>query len=343
MPVTPHTERIPTPVDLDSRPTIRVIAPSLSAAVITSENQQRATTRLEELGFRVTFGEHVQETGPLDKATTAARVADLHAAFADPDVDLVLTAIGGYASNDLLPHLDWDLIRGNPKAFCGFSDITALQNAFLSRAGMVSYSGPHWSTFGCVRHLESTVAGFLRAVTGGEPWHLIPSPWWSDDRWYLAQDDRTLLPNPGWWTMRPGETSGPIIGGNLSTISLLCGTRYFPAIEGAVLFVEDDAASTPQIFARQLTGLLQQPTMTSLSGLVIGRFQRETGMTRELLAAIIDNQPLRHDVPVLANGDFGHTLPLCTIPIGGTAELNGHGDEVHVRVSATPAPSVSMT
>ena len=68
---------------------------------------------------------------------------------ADPGVHGILTALGGFSINVLLPHLDWDLIAQNPKVFCGYSDITALQNAILASTGLVTYSGPHWSTLGC--------------------------------------------------------------------------------------------------------------------------------------------------------------------------------------------------
>jgi muramoyltetrapeptide carboxypeptidase LdcA involved in peptidoglycan recycling len=94
-----------------------------------------------------------------------------------------------------------------------------------------------------------------------------------------------------------------------------------PSLDGALLALEDDATSDAVTFARNLTSLLQLPDASNIRGLVIGRFQRDSHMTRQLLEQIIANQPALAGVPVLANADFGHTYPLATIPIGGTAVL----------------------
>ena len=114
--------------------------------------------RFERLGLRLGYGEHVGVRDDFDSSPVADRVADLHAAFADPDVAAILTVIGGFNSNELLPYLDWDLIAAHPKVFCGYSDITALQNAILARTGLVTYSGPHWSAFGMRDHFGQSIA-----------------------------------------------------------------------------------------------------------------------------------------------------------------------------------------
>ena len=131
--------------------------------------------RFAGLGLRLTYGEHVDERDDFDSSSIASRVADLHAAFADPDVAAVLTVIGGFNSNELLPYLDWDLIAANPKVLCGFSDITALQNAILARTGLVTYSGPHWSSFGMRDHFEQTLAWFSQTLFTDEPVDLAPA------------------------------------------------------------------------------------------------------------------------------------------------------------------------
>ncbi len=108
------------------------------------------------MGLRLSFGEHVDEDDEFRSGSIASRVADLHAAFADPEVAAILTAIGGFNSNELLPHLNWELIAANPTVLCGYSDITALSNAIFARTGLVGYSGPHWSSFGMREHVEPT-------------------------------------------------------------------------------------------------------------------------------------------------------------------------------------------
>jgi muramoyltetrapeptide carboxypeptidase len=117
--------------------------------------------------------------------------------------------------------------------------------------------------------------------------------------------------------LQEGEAEGTIVGGNLCTFNLLQGTPFMPGLEGAIVFVEDDGQVKPWDFDRDLVSLLQQPAFSGARGLVIGRFQRATGMTRELLTQIVGNKPELAHLPVLANVDFGHTTPTVTFPSGG--------------------------
>jgi muramoyltetrapeptide carboxypeptidase len=302
--------------------TIRVVAPALSRQFVVEHDYSGAIeARLAALGLRLTFAEHVDERDDFDSSSVTSRVSDLHAAFADPDVAGILTVIGGFNSNELLPHLDWDLIAANPKIFCGYSDITALQNAILARTGMVTYSGPHWSSFGMRDYFDQTERWFAKALFGEGPIELHPAETWTDDLWFVDQDDRTLHPNHGWWSLGPGQAVGRIIGGNLSTLNFLQGTEYMPSLDGALLMVEDDFRSDAQEFARNLASLLQLPDASGVQGLVIGRFQEASGVTRAVLEQIIARQDRLIGVPVLANVDFGHTNPLATFPVGGRAAL----------------------
>jgi len=302
--------------------TLRVVAPARSRALVSEfDHSTLIDARFSDMGLRLSFGLHVDERDDFDSSSIGSRLDDLHAAFADPEVAGILTVIGGFNSNELLPHLDWDLIGANPKVFCGFSDITALQNAILARAGLVTYSGPHWSTFGMRDYFEQTLRWFVEALFASGPIELTPSSAWTDDNWFVDQDDREVLANDGWWLIQAGEASGQIVGGNLCTLNLLQGTPFMPDLENCLLMVEDDLFSDPADFARELTSLLQVPAAASVQGLVVGRFQRGSGMTRPMLEQIVANQPALVSRPVLANADFGHTSPLATIPIGGRAEL----------------------
>lgn len=311
-----------------------MVAPSRSAGVVPEDVRTAATDRLTTLGFEVTFAAHVFDDGPLDSAAIADRVDDLHAAFGDPDIDIILTAIGGHLSNALLPYIEWRHIRSNPKIFSGFSDITALQNAALAKAGLVTFSGPHWSTFGCRHHIDSTVKSFLAAITSRQGTHeLSPSTWWSDDLWYLNQDDRVIEDSTGWWTISPGNATGMMIGGNLNTLGLLRGTEFLPPLACTVPFIEDDASRTAADFARELAALVQQTDSAGggiPAGLVIGRLPRSTGMTQKLLTEIIHGLPPLRKIPVIANVDFGHTHPMVTFPVGGHASVISDGDSSRI-------------
>jgi muramoyltetrapeptide carboxypeptidase len=301
---------------------VRVIALSRSRAlVLEHDHSALIADRFAEMGLSLSFGDHVDERDAFDSSSVEARVEDLHAAFADPAVQGVLTVIGGFNSNELLPYLDWSLIADHPKVFCGYSDITALQNAILARTGLITYSGPHWSTFGMRDHFEDTWRWFRQACLSDEPFDLEPASGWTDDAWFADQDRREVEATDGWWTLVAGQAIGRLVGGNLCTLNLLQGTEYWPSLDGAILAVEDDELSDPANFARDLTSLLQQPDATGIRGLVIGRFQRVSAVTRDLLEQIVARQPVLAGLPVLANADFGHTSPLATLPIGGRVEI----------------------
>jgi muramoyltetrapeptide carboxypeptidase len=312
--------------------TVRVVAPARSRKFVAEHDHGAVIEkRFAALGLRLTFGDHVDERDDFDSSSVASRVSDLHAAFTDPEVAGILTVIGGFNSNELLPYLDWDLIAANPKIFCGFSDITAVQNAILAQTGMITYSGPHWSSFGMRDYFDQTEQWFVQVLLGEEPAELRPSKSWTDDLWFADQDKRTVRENEGWWPLRPGQATGRIVGGNLCTLNLLQGTPYMPSLDGAVLMVEDDYLSDAKEFARNLTSLLQLPDASGVQGLVIGRFQEASRVTRSLLEQIIARQDRLVGLPVLANVDFGHTDPRITFPIGGHAALAvGASNALHI-------------
>jgi muramoyltetrapeptide carboxypeptidase len=132
---------------------------------------------------------------------------------------------------------------------------------------------------------------FVRACFTEEGFELQPAEAWTDDQWFLDQDQRTLVPNDGWWSIAEGMGRGRLVGGNLCTLNMLQGTPYWPSLDGAVLAVEDDELTDRAIFARDLTSLLQQPDAAGIRGLMVGRFQRVSGVNRDLLEQILARQP----------------------------------------------------
>jgi muramoyltetrapeptide carboxypeptidase LdcA involved in peptidoglycan recycling len=312
---------------------LRVVAPSRSIAMLSDEVRAVADRRLAALGFTVRFGEHVRTCDAFASSSVDERLGDLHDAFADPEVDGILPVIGGFNSNQLLARLDDALIRDHPKVLSGYSDITALSNALWARAGLVTYSGPHYSTFGMMKHFEDTEAGFRACVMSDDAFELTPSSHWSDDPWYADQEHRVLEPNPGWWVLQPGEAAGTIVGGNLCTFNLLQGTPSMPSLEETIVFAEDDHEVRPWHFDRDLVSLLQQPGADGIAGLVIGRFQRDTGMTRQLLDQIVATKPELAGKPVIANVDIGHTSPVLTFPVGGRVEVRADPDDPHITIT----------
>ncbi len=300
---------------------VRVIAPSRSLSMISREIRELADRRFAEMSLNLTFGKHVDESDDFTSSTIASRIADLHEAFADKSVKAILTVIGGFNSNQLLRYIDWNLIKENPKIFCGYSDITALNNSILAKTGLITYSGPHYSTFGQKLHLDYTIEYFQKCLFSTESFDLEPSEAWSDDPWYQDQNNRHLIPNNGYLVINPGEAEGSILGANLCTFNLLQGTEFMPNLANSILFLEDDEASRPQTFDRDLQSLIHQRGFAGIRGIVIGRFQKASLMTNDLLKQIIATKKELRDIPVIANVDFGHTDPKITFPVGGYIKI----------------------
>ncbi|MET3321446.1 UNVERIFIED_ORG: muramoyltetrapeptide carboxypeptidase LdcA involved in peptidoglycan recycling [Peribacillus simplex] len=311
---------------------IRVIAPSRSLAIVKGEQRRLAEERLMELGFKVTYGNTALVHDDFFSNSIEDRIEDLHDAFRDPNVKGIFTAIGGYNANQLLRYIDYDLIKENPKVLMGYSDVTAILLAIYKKTGLTTYPGPHFSTFGMKAGLEYTMEYFKKAVLQVEDFYLEPSETWSDDSWHLEQDDRTFHTNSGYMVIQEGEARGTIIGGNLCTINLLQGTEYMPSLKDSILFIEDDEESHPFSFDRDLQSLLQLPDASGIKGIVIGRFQKESGMTDYALQEIIATKKEINGIPVIANANFGHVHPFVTVPVGAKAVMNVKNGKVTVNV-----------
>ncbi|MEH7884929.1 S66 peptidase family protein [Bacillus sp. JJ1609] len=309
---------------------IRIIAPSTSMIILKEAQIDLAVERLTNLGFKVTFGKNADAHDEFFSSSISERIEDLHEAFADPNVKGILTAIGGYNSNQLLKYMDYRLIAANPKVFCGFSDITALQLAIYHKAGLVTYSGPHLSSFGVKHGFEYTLESFLDAVTNDAPYEINPSASWSDDAWYLDQENRVFHEQSGYSILQEGEAEGKIIGGNLCTMNLLQGTEFMPSLKDSILFIEEDEESHSRSFDRDLQSLLHLPDACSIKALLIGRFQNNSNITEEALRKIITSKEELKGIPVIANVNIGHVHPFATVPIGAVATVKAFAGETEI-------------
>lgn len=309
------------PSKLKHGDTVRIVAPARSLAMIAKPLREIADRRFAELGLKLTFGRHVEESDEFVSASIEHRVEDLHEAFTDPSVKAIVPVIGGFNSNQLLRYLDWDLIRKNPKIFCGYSDITTLQNSIFAKTGLVTYSSPAYSTFGKLKNFEYALEYFRACLFADAPYEVVPAAQWSNDEWWLGEEREKPIKNAGWTVINEGAAEGTLLGANLCTFNLLQGTEYMPKLPGSVLFLEDDETATPDLFDRDLQSLIHQPGFDGVRGLVIGRFEVKSKMTDATLKKIIEKKRELSRLPVIANADFGHTYPMITFPIGGTAAV----------------------
>ncbi len=320
---------------------IRIIAPSCTLPTLswlTGEFLDRAKKHFTDKGFVVSEAKHLRDIDDAGSTTIEHRINDLHDAFGDPKVKAMITIRGGWNCNQLLPYIDYDLIKKNPKILCGFSDITALSNAIYAKTGLTTYSGPNFSSFALGKQLAYTFEYFDKCLLNEQPFEVSASKEWTDERFSPDHQTLNFEKNDGWWTLNEGDAEGTSIGGNLCTTSLLQGTPFMPSLKNTILFVEDDHETHPRTFDRDLTSLTQQKGFDGVRGVLIGRCQNQAvnknfgPVTKEKLMTIIERNPALKKLPIIANVDFGHTHPAITFPIGGTVRMSAKKSGSSIRI-----------
>jgi len=314
---------------------IRVIAPARSMSLLSKENISLAKEKIEAQGFQVSFSKHCNESDMFMSSSTELRAEDIHQAFQDKNVKAILTVIGGFNSNQILSYLDYDLIKNNPKILCGYSDITAILNAITAKTDLITYHGPHFSTWAMKKEFEYNLEYFKKCLTEEGEFEIKPSPTWSDDTWYINQEKRNLIKNEGFVILNEGQAMGEILGGNLCTFNLLQGTEFMPDLSDSILFIEDDDMAGDlfsAIFDRNLQSLIHQPNFNKVKGIVIGKFQKKADINIDKLKYIIHSKKELKGMPIIANVNFGHTNPMITFPIGGSARLVVRNNQIELKI-----------
>jgi len=299
---------------------------------LSSETINLATSRLEAAGYQVSFGKYAFENDEFFSSSIEHRLSDLHAAFSDNSVDAVLTAIGGYNAIQLLRGIDYELIENNPKILCGFSDITVLSNAIFAKTGLVTYSGPHFSSWGMKSGFKYTEKKFNDTlVIGGD--HIVKnSSEWSDDAWYLNQADRNFMKNDGAVVVNKGVATGTIIGGHARCLAALQGTNYWPSLNDSILFLEEDEETNLALFDRLIESITLQPGFEGVRGIVIGRFQTNSSVNLPDLIKMLKSKEILETIPIIINVNFGHTTPVMTFGIGAECSIQTTGKVINIKM-----------
>lgn len=260
--------------------TIGIVSPSWFGGPAFVRRLERGVAELHRLGFRTRVAAHALENDGWVSAPAEDRVADLHAMFADPDVRAIVATIGGDHACQVLPPLDWDLIRANPKILLGFSDITILNIAIHVETGLVTFNGPSlmtdWAEFPAMPAYARDAA--LAALTRSEPiGRLHPAPEWTEEflDWKMGEDEtrpRQMTPSSGWTWIREGRAEGTLIGGCLESLQHLRGTRWWPSWNDAFLFVEtSEERPTPATVDGMLSDYENMGVFDRIRGMIVAR------------------------------------------------------------------------
>ncbi len=317
--------------------TLGVFAPSTPAHVKFPEKTRHGVEVLRRLGYEVVLGPLVASgrTQGYRAGPPEARAAELMALFLDPGVHGIVSVIGGSNSASLVPYLDFAAIRAHPKVFCGFSDVTSLHLALLSRAGLSTFYGPAvMPSFGeWPDVVDYTRDAFLDAVwrhREGER-RLAPPPQWSNhfrdaigEGW--RTEPRQWRANAGWLVLNAGAARGPLLVANLATLLSWAGTADWPRLDGAVLVIEEMAAPFSGA-ERRLRQLERMGVFDVVAALVVGKPEAPDPegapfSYEELVMEVVGPR----SYPIVAGFDCGHTVPMLTLAETTPVRLTAEGE-----------------
>lgn len=275
--------------------TIGLIAPSYA---ITPERIAASVQTLRDLGFRVKYAKNLFSDAWGFAGTDVERAADFHEMIADPDVKMILFG-GGEVGSEILPLIDWDLVRRNPKILCSYSDSTTLLNAVTSRTGLVTFYGASPRTFNNLTEYNRT--SFERRVIYGD----------------IAYEK-----NSAWQTICGGHASGILTGGYLVNYAVMLNGEYFKIDKRQkyILFIEDhEKFSSPPVLSKYFSHIAQSGWMENVTGLIFGHYStQEYPQVDEILRRFGE----KFGIPVVRCEDFGHGVNNAVLPLGVRANLD---------------------
>jgi muramoyltetrapeptide carboxypeptidase len=304
--------------------TVGLVMPA--TAIDTPEWITIAKELAESRGFNVVMGKNVGKSYGYLAGSDKERADDINEMFSRSDVKAVLPISGGWGSMRILPYLDFELIRKNPKVFVGFSDITTLLLAFHKFSGLVTFHGPNIrSTFN-----DYVADYYFRAVTSPEPLGLLKQPPLPPGE-KVEKENRII-------TLNGGKATGQLVGGNLSLLVTTLGTPFEIDLTGKILFLED-VREEPYRIDRMLTHLFLSGTLNNAAGIIVGKMRdcdpREPGYLASLtLEEIFRTRLGTLGKPAIYGLSFGHIRDHITLPIGVNATLDADAKTVTIEEGA---------
>ena len=309
LPTYASSDVVKRPRRLETGQTVAIVAPA--SVTYESLQLQLALEALEAMGLKAKVGDHVMDRFGYLAGHDRDRAHDINAAFADPEVDAVFALRGGWGASRILPFLDFESIRDNPKILLGYSDITSLLNAIYAKAGVVVFHGPNlmsrWNEF-----TYQSMRDVLFAATAARYTNPV-----ENDGELVARNHRVQ-------TIVPGRAEGRLIGGNLTLMGALMGTPYLPKFDNTILFLEDVGEAIYRV-DRMLTQLRLSGNLQKVSGIVFGHFtgvKPNPGLGNFALMDILRQHCEPLGVPCYFGAMIGHVDQQSTVPVGGIARMD---------------------
>jgi muramoyltetrapeptide carboxypeptidase len=291
--------------------TVGIISPSAASA--DRMEYTFAKEAMEAMGLKVKVGTNFKNRYGHLAGTDEERAADFNAMFADPEVKAIICLRGGSGAARILPLIDYEQVKANPKPLLGYSDITALHCALHSQTGLISFHGPNgsgsWNSFHANQFqqlfFDQKLLSFKNEVTKG------------DD--LVAKGNRIQ-------TLTKGIVEGKILGGNLTVLTALSGTPYYPDFQDAILFIED-VGEDPYRIDRMMSTLKLNGTLGKIKGFVFGQCsdcKPGSGYGAFTVDQIMDQYIIPLGIPAYFGAMIGHISKQFIIPVGARVRLNAN-------------------
>ena len=286
--------------------TIGVVVTSKPIPKERNEEVKSSTKFLKSLGFKVKFGDYIDDN-TLGYGTTAKNKAkEINKMFANKEVKAIFCACGGENVNGILDYLDYDIIKDNPKIICGYSDPTSLINAIYLKTELVTFHGANFTS------LSEEIEGEAKYTREETMKRFIEG-----NLKFGNKEDKIL-------TIREGQAEGILVGGNLSLISRFASGKYSYDFKDKILFIEELSAETPPALANSyLYTMKQNGVFDNIKGLWIGNYESEIALEKIVLDILEDEYPF----PIIKSNNFGHIDKKTVIPIGVKARIDTNAEE----------------
>lgn len=314
--------------------TIGIFSPSSPATVNAEPRYKRAKAFLESKGFIVKEGNLTGKAEGYRSGTPKERADELNELLRAPDVTMIMSTIGGTNSNSMLPYIDYEAFKQNPKLVVGYSDTTAILLALYAKTGIPTFYGPALvPSFGEFEPLVTVTYQYFEQYFMQEsviPYEVPMPDYWSDEpvNWLEKTTEKKLYPNE-WVTGIGGVAEGRLIGGNLNTMYGFIGSPYFPEIKQGDILLIEDCMKTASVVEKNLAMLKVHGVFEKVAGIILGKHELydDLGTGKQpldLLLEQLDGLP----IPILAEFDSCHTHPMHPLAIGKKVKLDADAKTV---------------
>lgn len=314
---------------------IGIFSPSLPITVYCPKRYQRSKQFLLQKGLMIQEGSLTNKIDGYRSGTIQARANEFNELLYNDEVGCIIATVGGMNTNALLPYIDYEYLKNHPKLIVGYSDVGALLSAIYAKTGIHTVYGPALlSAFGEIGPLaDASFTYFAKLFIENTIFpHRIPAPHaYTDEHvdWEEQTEMKSLYRNE-WLCVQKGLVIGRCIVMNLGTLAYTFGTEYFPEIKAGDILVLEDTMDNPMQVERAYAHLKLANIFDLVGGIIIGKHALYNDLDTKRKPADILMEFIDRDIPILAEVDIGHTLPVMSFVNGSIVKLDSEKKEIEV-------------